>query len=129
MLEKLVKIKPLVDIKIIKETVTRCGIANKKKKILYPTVYLYQNFEDIYIIHFKQLFTLTRPNGYNNLSEKDIERRNSIIFCLQNWKLIEVVDKKEIEPHNEFVFVLSHKDKHDWTICHKFNINNTEVLK
>lgn len=125
----LVEVELKSDIKVVKETLTRCGIANKKKNILFPSCYLYQNFERFYIVHFKSMFTLTRATGYNNLSEKDIERRNSIIFCLENWGLISVINKKDIEPHNEYVYVLPYIEKNKWTICHKFNVNNTEVIQ
>jgi hypothetical protein len=128
-MKELVEIRPLVDLKVIKETLERCGIANIKEKILYPSVYVYQNFDSIYIVHFKSMFTLTRPSGYHNLSLKDVERRNSIIFCLQNWGLIEVVNPEDIEPHNEFVYILSHKEKPKWKISHKFNIEGTEITK
>lgn len=116
------------DIKVIKETLSRMGIANKKQKILFPSCYLYQNFEHYYIVHFKEMFIITRENGYNNISEKDLERKNSIIFCLQNWDLIKVLNENEIIPHNEYVYVLSFAEKHKWTICHKFNVNNCEIL-
>jgi len=128
-IKTLVEIKPLSDIKIIKETLERCGIANKKKNILFPSCYLYQNFEHYYIVHFKELFLISRSNGYNNISEKDLERKNSIIFCLENWGLISIINKDDIEPHNEYVFVLPYNEKHKWEICHKFNVSGTEVVR
>jgi hypothetical protein len=42
---------------------------------------------------------------------------------LKKWGLIEVEDSL-IEPHSIKVFVLNHKDKKDWKIEHKFNVNN-----
>lgn len=126
--KELVKITPLVDIKVIKETLSRMGIPNKKKSVLYPSCYLYRNFEDYYIVHFKSMFTLTRSNGYKNLSEEDIERKNSIIFCLKNWGLIDV-DEELIKPHDKFVYVLPYKDKSNWKIEHKFNVAGTEILE
>jgi len=122
----LVKVELCADEKVIKETCNRCGIANKKKKILYPSCYLYEQDGEYYIAHFKELFLLTRDNGYNNLSEEDVKRRNAVIFCLKNWGLIEVEDE-DIEPHDVFVFVLPHSQKRDWRISHKinlFSINN-----
>jgi len=122
----LVEVTLLADEKVIKETCNRCGIANKKQKILYPSCYLYEQDGTYYIAHFKELFMLTRDNGYNNISEEDITRRNAVIFCLKNWGLIDV-EEKEIEPHDIFVFVLPHKEKRDWRISHKinlFSINN-----
>jgi len=126
-IKTMVEVQLLADTKIISETLSRMGIANKKKNILYPSCYLYQNFESFYIVHFKEMFLLTRPNGYNNISTKDMERKNSIIFCLENWGLVKVINKEEINPHDEFVYVLPFKNKHLWSIQHKFNTNGTEV--
>lgn len=120
---ELVKIKLKVDPKVIVETLTRIGIPDYKNMILYPSCYLYNNFGDYYIAHFKEMFLVERQNGYNNLSEQDIRRRNSIIFCLMNWDMIEVPDLNNIEPHDTKVFVLPFKDKHNWKINHKFRSN------
>lgn len=120
--DKLIEVSPIVDIAVIKETLSRIGIANKKAKILYPSCYLYESFGVYYIAHFKQLFLLTRQDGYNNLSIEDINQRNSIIFCLKNWNLIEI-ENILIEPHDKFVYVLPYKFKHEWKIEHKFNQN------
>lgn len=120
--DKLIEISPLVDIAVIKETLSRCGIANKKKKIMYPSCYLYEEFGKYYVAHFKQLFLLTRQDGYNNLCEEDIERRNGIIYCLKSWGLIDV-DMNLISPHDKFIFVLPYKEKHAWIINNKFNMN------
>ena len=119
----LIEIKLLKDDKVIKETLSRIGIANLKTKTIFPSCYLYTHFGKNYIVHFKELFLLTRENGYNNVSEEDKKRRNAIIFCLKKWGLIEVEDSL-IEPHSIKVFVLNHKDKKDWKIEHKFNVNN-----
>lgn len=124
--DKLIEIKPMADIAVIKETLSRCGIANKKKKILYPSCYLYEAFGVYYVAHFKQLFLLTRQDGYNNLCDEDLARRNGIIFCLKNWGLIEV-DENIIEPHDRFIFVLPHKEKSQWTISNKFNANTIDM--
>jgi len=68
------------------------------------------------------MFSLTRENAYNNISKEDIMRRNGIAYCLQNWNLI-AVDPAAIEERDKFVFVLPYKEKHEWIIEHKFNIN------
>jgi len=119
----IIEVKILVDEKIITETLNRIGVGNLKKKILFPSCYLWKSDDKYYIVHFKQLFQLTRTTAYNNLSEDDIIRTKAIIFNLKNWGLIEVDDDK-IEPHNSYVFVLPHNEKHEWTINHKVNIRN-----
>lgn len=118
---KLLKIDLLVDKKVVQETLNRIGISNKKKKILYPSCYIYEKDNEFYLVHFKQLFTLSRNDAYDNISEQDILRRNSIAFCLKNWGLIEV-DDKFIEPHDSYVFVLPHDKKEGWKITHKINL-------
>ena len=126
--DTLIEVEPLCDIAVLKETLSRIGIANKKQKILYPSCYLYEAFDTFYIAHFKQLFLLTRQDGYGNLSNDDIKRRNAIAFCLENWGLINIKGE-EIQDHDMFVFVLPYKEKHLWTICNKFNINSVEIIK
>lgn len=118
---KLLKIKLLADKKVIQETLNRIGISNKKKKVLYPSCYIYESEGEHFLVHFKQLFTLSRNDAYDNVSEQDILRRNSIAFCLKNWGLIEVEDKF-IEPHDSYVFVLPHDEKNEWVITHKINL-------
>jgi hypothetical protein len=138
-IEQMILIKPIADIKVIKETLSRIGIANKKQKILYPTCYLYPNFEDYYIVHFKELFLLTRNDGYMNLCDEDIARKNSIVYCLLHWGLIDLEGivrgsdgnissvPESLKPHDKFVFVLKNNEKHKWNISHKFNMNSIDL--
>jgi len=125
---ELLEIKLLVDKKIIMETTSRIGIANKKNKILYPSCYLYSRDNKDYLVHFKEMFMLTRENAYNNICEEDIVRKNAVAFCLKNWGLIEVEDE-DIEPHNKFVFVLAHQDREYWKISHKFNFKSINTWR
>lgn len=120
--EDLVKVELLVDEKVVRETLSRMGIANKKTRTLWPSCYLYKDNEGEYIIHFKEYFLIIKEDSYNNLSIKDVERRNAIIYCLLNWKLINV-NEDEIIPHNEKIFVLPHEQKKDWKIKHKISMN------
>lgn len=119
----LLEVKLLVDKKIIIESLSRIGIANKKTKVLFPSCYLYEDNGRYYIAHFKQLFLLTRNDSYNNICEEDIIRRNAVTFCLKNWKLIDIEDEK-IQPYNKMVFVLPFEEKKNWRISHKFNFKS-----
>ncbi len=119
----LLKIELLEDNKVVMETLNRIGIANKQKRILYPSCYLHEIDGETYLVHFKQMFLLTRDNSYKNISDDDLVRRNAIAFCLKNWGLIDVPDE-DIEPHNKYIFVLPHREKNEWRIYHKFNFRN-----
>jgi len=125
-INKLLEVKVLVDDKVIKETLNRIGIANKKEKVLYPSCYLYEKDGKFYLVHFKEMFLLTRPAAYNAICEDDVLRKNAIAFCLKNWGLIDVPNEL-IEPHNKFVFVLPHNQKNEWKISHKFNFRSVLV--
>ena len=113
----------MADKKVVIETLSRIGVVNKKKKILFPSCYLYDEEGKIKIAHFKELFALTRDDAYNNVSEDDILRLKSTVWNLRNWGLINVNDEN-VEPHNKYIFVLPFKDKEFYQISHKFNIKN-----
>src|SRR5690554_1039244 len=124
----LVEVIPKVDEKIIEETLTRMGIPNMKDKILYQSCHLLKQFGDYYICHFKQLFTLGRGkdgfHGFGNVSLEDISRRDSIVFCLEKWGMVEVVNKEAIKDTSIRVFVLPFKERGEWKRVKKYNIDN-----
>jgi hypothetical protein len=119
-LDKMIEINPLVDLKVIKETLTRIGIIDRKNKIIYPSCYLYEKFGKYYIVHFKELFILNRDDGYNNMSEEDINRKKSIVWCLKNWKLI-TCSEIDTEPHTTYISIIPHYKKAEYQISHKYN--------
>ncbi len=125
---KLLEIKLLVDPNVIKETLSRMGIVDKKNKIIYQSCHLLKQFDTYYLVHFKQLFTLTpSKNGYRgfgNVSLEDIERRNSIALWLIKWHMISVDDMNEIIPHRTKFDIVSHNDAVNYKKVRKFNINN-----
>lgn len=116
---ELLKIDLKVNEKIVQESLTRIGISNRKKKILYPSCYLVKLEGEFYLAHFKEMFLL-KDGGYNNVSDDDIKRRNAVAFCLKNWGLIDV-EETSITPHDTFVFVLPYGEKESWKISHKIN--------
>jgi hypothetical protein len=125
---KLLEVKPLVDISIIRETLTRIGIVDKKQKKIYQSCHLIEQFDTFYLAHFKQLFVMSRSKngfpGFGNVSMEDIDRRNSIAFLLAKWNMIKIIKPEEIDPHNTRVDVISHKDAGEYAKIRKFNINN-----
>lgn len=130
-IKELIEVELVQDYNVIVETLSRLGIANKKKKILFPTCYLYPSCEKYYIVHFKEMFLLTRPNGYNNMSMEDYGRKNSIIWNLIQWGLIKLPNNRDefcIEPHDTFIYVLPFKEKAEWDIQHKFNMATVNFL-
>jgi len=117
-----VEVKLLSDFLVIKETLERIGIANRKTKIITPSVYILHKQGNYYIIHFKELLAL---DGFKrNINETDISRRNAIISLLANWGMVSIeeegVYQEELE---EQIFVLPYAEKTNYKINHKYRIS------
>lgn len=119
----MIEIIPKVNINIIEETLTRMGIVDKKNKILYPSCLLFKDIDSKYFIcHFKEMFQLrkTKPS-YDNMSEEDILRMNSVAVLLEEWDMLELIDFPE-EIDTVYVSTIPYNEKYKWVIKHKFNI-------
>jgi hypothetical protein len=108
----------------VRETLTRIGVASKKDQILFQSCHILHKRGQYYIVHFKELFALDgKPT---DISENDLSRRNAIIKLLQDWGLVNVVRKQQIEtPPPIFlsqIKILSHKEKDDWELVPKYSI-------
>lgn len=108
----------------VRETLTRIGVASKKDKTLYQSCHILHKKGRYYLVHFKELFALDgKPT---DISENDLSRRNAIAKLLEDWGLVTVVDKNQIEvPEPIFlsqVKIISHKEKGDWELVAKYNI-------
>jgi hypothetical protein len=107
----------------VKETLTRIGIASRKDRKLYQSCHILHKQGRYAILHFKELFILDGKE--NTFADEDKARRNTIVNLLEEWGLIEVIDTEKsqdpIAPLNQ-IKVLSHKEKHEWELCAKYNI-------
>ena len=73
-------------------------------------------------MHFKELFAL--DGKHSNLSDNDIERRNTIAQLLSDWGLISIINSdnaKNKAPLSQ-IKVISFKDKGNWSLETKYNI-------
>ena len=117
-----VTIKQPDDFLKIRETLTRIGVASRKDKTLYQSCHILHKQGKYYITHFKELFALDGKKA--TLTENDIQRRNTISILLQDWNLIDIVNKSEAEnkaPLSQ-IKVLPFKEKKEWNLSAKHNI-------
>ena len=64
----------------VRETLTRIGISSRKEKRLFQSCHILHKQGRYFIVHFKELFLLDgKPS---NLSENDVQRRNTIVTLL-----------------------------------------------
>ena len=123
-----VKLKEEEDFLKIKETLTRIGVASKKEKLLYQSCHIFHKQGHYYIVHFKEMFSLDgKPS---NFSEEDKGRRNKIVELLQDWGLLEVLDKEKIKnplASMNQIKILNHKEKNEWTLETKYNMGRKKI--
>ena len=107
----------------VRETLTRIGVASGKEKKLYQSCHILHKRGKYYIVHFKELFAL---DGLpTDISETDIGRRNAIACLLDEWELLEVVDKDKVEQPKVSlaqIKIISYNDKKDWELVPKYHI-------
>jgi hypothetical protein len=123
--EKMIEVKLKDDeaFLLVKETLTRIGIASRKDKTLYQSCHILHKQGKYYIVHFKELFALDgKPS---NFSDEDMGRRNTITNLLSDWGLVEVVSPERIKDPTAIlsqIKILPHKEKPDWKLVSKYNI-------
>ena len=106
----------------VRETLTRIGVASRKDKKLFQSCHILHKQGRYFITHFKELFALDGKEA--NLTENDIEWRNTIAQLLGDWGLIAIVNAEVAEnkaPLSQ-IKVLSFKEKDEWDLQAKYNI-------
>ena len=122
-----VTIKQPDDFLKVRETLTRIGVASRKDKTLFQSCHILHKQGKYFITHFKELFALDGKKS--TLTANDIERRNTIAILLQDWSLIDIVDKKRSEnkaPLSQ-IKVLPFKEKKEWVLSTKYNIGKKNI--
>lgn len=109
------------DFMVVRETLSRIGVSPRGKKVLYQSCHLVHK-NDVYVVaHFKELFSL---DGLpSNVSKEDIQRRNAIVSLLEEWELLEIIDKEKIQDKMSIngLKIIKHGERDDWDLIPKFN--------
>jgi len=117
-----VSLKEPDDFLKVRETLTRIGVASRKDKKLFQSCHILHKQGRYFIVHFKELFAL--DGKHSNLSDNDIERRNTIAQLLGDWGLISIInpDNATAKAPLSQIKVISFKDKNNWSLETKYNI-------
>ena len=117
-----VQLKEPDDFLKVRETLTRIGVASRKDKKLFQSCHILHKQGRYFIVHFKELFALDGKEA--NLTDNDIERRNTIAQLLADWGLIAIINTTVAEKKAPLsqIKVLSFKEKNDWDLQAKYNI-------
>ena len=117
-----VQLKEPDDFLKVRETLTRIGVASRKDKKLFQSCHILHKQGRYFIVHVKELFALDGKEA--NLTENDIERRNTIAQLLSDWGLIAIINTTVAEKKAPLsqIKVLSFKEKGEWDLQAKYNI-------
>lgn len=136
-----IKFKEGVTFLVVKETLSRMGLAKYKEKKLYQSCHVFHKGGQYFLVHFKEMKVF--DGGADTITDEDVARRNSIIKCLVKWNLIDLVFPKCVEDldggflmKDEPLFILPYKQKKEWEtielypmgqIVQRGNNNNLET--
>jgi hypothetical protein len=111
----------------VRETLTRIGVASRKDKILFQSCHILHKQGKYFIVHFKELFALDGKQA--DLTDNDIERRNTIAKLLSDWGLVKILESNkflDFAPLSQ-IKVIAFKDKHEWDLQTKYNIGKKKL--
>jgi hypothetical protein len=113
----------------VKETLSRIGVASKKDKILYQSVHILHKQGRYFLVHFKELFAL--DGKFSDISENDLQRRNTIAKLLQDWGLVAIINPTDFDNRAPLsqIKVLSFKEKNEWNTIQKYNLGKKTKQK
>lgn len=106
----------------IRETLSRIGVASRKDNTLYQSCHILHKQGRYFIVHFKELFAL--DGKATDITENDLQRRNTIAQLLEDWGLFSINDPGEFldtAPLSQ-IKVLSFREKGEWNLVTKYTI-------
>jgi len=111
----------------VRETLTRIGVASRKDKTLYQSCHILHKQGRYFIVHFKELFAL--DGKIADLSDNDLQRRNTIAKLLVDWGLIKINNANSFINYAPLsqIKVISHKEKDAWKLETKYNIGKKKI--
>ncbi|MDV7391999.1 translational repressor RegA [Arthrospira platensis SPKY1] len=125
-----IRLKNPDDFNVIRETLSRIGIAVESSRMLYQSCHILHKQGKYYIVHFKECHRLDgRPDTF---SVEDLARRNTISNMLAEWGLLELVNPTKtatpVLPPSQ-IKVIPFRDKENWTLSVKYSIGKNKRQK
>jgi len=107
----------------VRETLTRMGVSSRKENKLFQSCHILHKRGRYAILHFKELFIMDGLES--DISDNDIERRNTIVSLLDEWGLLEILDDDfdELEKASlAQIKIIPHREKSEWDLVPKYHI-------
>ena len=109
---------------IIRETLTRVGIASLARQELVQSCHILAKGGKYYIAHFKLLMEL--DGKVATTTEDDIGRQNTIARLLEKWGLCTIVHPNRLSHFltTNSIKIIRGGDKHKWKLVYKHRIGD-----
>lgn len=106
----------------VRETLTRIGVASRQEKKLYQSCHILHKQGRYYIVHFKELFALDGKTA--TISKDDLVRRDTIACLLEDWGLVKIVKKLDVNKKESLsqIKIVPFKEKNEWELVPKYTI-------
>ena len=120
----------------VKETLTRIGApgydydedGNRGDRVLWQSCHILHKRQRFFIVHFKEMMCLDGNEHRTHLTENDLARRNAIALLLEQWNLIEILDKQKVFSPKpapvSTIRIVSYKDKNNWILDSKYTMGS-----
>ena len=107
--------------RVVRETLSRIGIANSRKKRLWQSCHILNKGGKYYIAHFKTLMQLDGQSS--SLSQEDQERVWDVARLLDSWGLCNIVNQSAVPQIGDNLFrVIKAAEKEDWELVQKYTV-------
>lgn len=106
----------------VRETLTRIGVASRQDKKLYQSCHILHKQGRYFIVHFKELFALDGKSA--TISKDDLTRRDTIACLLEDWGLVKVLKKLDVNKKDSLsqIKIVPFKEKAEWDLIPKYTI-------
>ena len=118
-----IDIKEKDDFLKIRETLTRMGVSSRKENKLFQSCHILHKRGRYAIMHFKELFLM--DGLQSDITDNDLERRNTIVGLLEEWELLEILDENYDDlPKASLaqIKIIPHREKAEWELIPKYHI-------
>lgn len=105
---------------IIKETLTRMGVASTQSKTLSQSCHILHKRGKYYITHFKLLFELDGKTS--NFDDQDRDRMFTIAKLLETWGLLRIKSQLTDFAVAKKIKIIPSSEKKDWILVAKHRI-------
>jgi len=118
-----IEIKEKDDFLKIRETLTRMGVSSRKENKLFQSCHILHKRGRYAILHFKELFLM--DGLQSDITDNDLERRNTIVGLLEEWDLLEILDENYddlMKASLAQIKIIPHREKAEWELIPKYHI-------